>query len=138
MSYFSYSYDLFIHPFSIHTSLNVLVTLYVALLAPRKMALGFPSPVSYRWSYILHPRGDFIHLGSLQFPVCLRETPLSPGSVNITAADGWPSSYVFYGKGWSLKHIFRPLPHLLVHRPFLEDVELRLCSGSHFRKLTFV
>lgn len=107
-------------------------------IGTKKGGIGISEPCLLQVVVYTSSERWFYTLGKPSAPGLPQRDTVVSGSVNITAADGWPSTCVFYEEGWSLKHISRPLPHLLFHRPFLEDVELRFCSGSHFRKLTFV
>lgn len=113
------------------------MTFYLALLAPRKIASIFLSHVFKNWLYVLHSRSDFIYLRS-HFNFCFsssetcfclnvlgRSLQLIKLYMYLVERDGILSTFFF--------------PHpLLIYRPFLERVELRLWSSSHFRKLTFV
>lgn len=136
---FSYLCNQFIHPLYL-TSLNILVTSYVALLALGNMASIFLSHVFQKWLHIRHPRTDFLYLGrrfnfcfsSSETYFCLRvlQTSLQLISdqsyMDFAERDGILSALFFLSSS--------PNSQAFPRKGRIKAV----CSSSHFRKLTFV
>lgn len=117
------------------TSLKILMTFYVSLLAPRKMASIFLSHVFQKWLYVLHSRSDFIYLRS-HFNFFSSETCFCLNVLGTSLQLIKPYTYVVERRGilstFSFSH---PLP---IYRPFLERIEFRQYSCPRFWKLTWV